>query len=523
MNFKIEKKYQLIIILSLTAMVVLFVWRSDSPYPLSLDWDLYAHWHVFNAMRHGYISIFPSHISDTFLLNTYLPVFAVITGVFRYVFGFLSQTGFYFVADSIHFTLNVMVGAFLGYATTKRYSVALVSGLLAAFIYESVVAQTSMFFIPQNLAALLIVSGVAFWLIEHKKVASTLLLSSFLIHYVIGVLGVLILLLLLASDYIKHKIKFSIPRVLPLVGIVTVIGAIIFAYFGEFNPFSSTESAQLTFGLLVKMDYLVTWYSFLIVGYVVGIWYVLKSQSTNKNLILGLSLGLLAAVILPIPYSLKLFTVGRYFINVILGIGIVSLVDSFTHRVVRILGFSILWLILLNLFIHNAATFKSAFPYHGVVSTVSTYELKAIDYIKEAYSKRDYGSVLLVSDPATQHVFEALTGINSQGGAFSTNETRNLISQTYRAPEVDSLLQLFTIKDGIIIKDVDTILLIVSGRYIQWQSLPDEKITDQTFNVWAPRDLTARAFEYIDKLEKTGVATKVFSNHGVAVFEINKP
>lgn len=522
MNIKISTKHYISAILSITVMVVLLIWRSDNPYPLSLDWDLYAHQHAFNAIKHGYFSLFPSQISDTFLLNTYLPTFALLLGGLHSIFGFLSETGLYFVVDTVHFIVNVFVGALLGYAVTRRYAVALVSGLLAACIYESVVAQTALFFTPQNFAAVIITLGLTLWILNLKRLGIIVLTVSILIHYVIGLIGLVLAALLIFQPVLKRRYGINIFRLLPMLGFLSLVTAVLFSIWGEFNPFSSKESTELIFGFWSKLEYLLRWYSLLIIGYLVGAWYLFRSGNEYSRLILGLSFGLLAAVILPVPYTLKFFTVGRFLVNVVLAVGLVTLLDGFSHKILRWISYGLLWLLLINLFVHSSATFKSAFPYHGVITTISEYELEAIDVIKESYPD-SYGSVLIVSDPATQHVFEALTGINSQGGAFATNQTRTLLSQTYPNPTQEALFELFSIEDGVVDVQPEVILLIVSGRYIQWQNLPADKKVDQTFNVWAPRDLTARANDYIDMLEKTGIAKLIYINAGVSVFEIRKP
>jgi len=301
-----------------------------------------------------------------------------------------------------------------------------------------------------------------------------------------------------------------------------VFVAVIFESLGDFNPFSSQESVALTFGLGEKLDLLISWYSPLIAAYLCGVWRVMKTGDDNQRYVVGISLGLLAAVFLPIPYSLKFLTVTRFFVNVTVAIGLVWLLDSLSRQWVKFVAYAAIWLIMLNVFVHSVVSFKSSIAYHDIRATVSNLEIEAAFFIENEYSGA-YETTLIVSDPATQHVFEALSGVNSQGGAFASSETRSLVAKLYPSVNAEDIEALFTINDSIVNSEPETVLLIVSGRFMQWQNAPDDKKYDQTFSVWAPRDLTPQAFEYIDMLEQTGVATKVFTNNGAAVFEINKP
>jgi len=496
------------------------VWRGGSAYPLSLDWDLFAHQHVINAIQQGKFSFDPTKLSDTFLLFTYTPLFALCIGALRFVFWFFPLTGYYFLLDTFHYIANIIILYSLGYTVTKNKHIALISGICGALIFESTVAQTAFFAIPQNTAALLVVSSFIFWELKRYKLATAISVITFFVHFIIGGvgLGLILILAIWRSSFVKKMFGKHTLRIVMFFAIGLVAFSFIISGYLSLNPFSSGESTTFLFSIPEKFQFFMRWYSLVFLFAVPGIISFLRTPTDEKTLTMFFGLGIVALIFLPIPYSFKFYTIGRFFIHVLMAAGVYSLIShrSITWILWHIGGFSALLLLVL---FHNVAEFKSAFPYNGSFTTVSSYEIDAATFLQK---QKFTNETLLVSDPATQHVIEALSGINSQGGAFATQETRQKVDELFPFSDNTSVDLLFTIHDDIEGKAPEQIILVISGRFLQWQQLPDTHKYDVSYNIWAPRDTTPLLTSFVNELKSQPNVEMIYSNSGVSILLVTK-
>lgn len=531
--FKYVRKnsFFFLFLLTLSIGVIGFsIWHGDNPFPYSMDWDLFAHQTLFQQISQGNFHLFPSEISDTFLVNAYTPLFAILLGVGKLALPFLSFLEYFFIINMLHYFATIYIGCLFAWFITRNHLVVLVTAILNAFTFEATVAQTAFFFIPQNLAASLVVLCIYFWFKRKIRLVVVLLLLTFLLHFVIGLFGILLIGVLWLFYYFleDHPDPSYFLRQSFIFLVELLLMAIFINWFFSFNPFGSQESIIFNFDLNQKFDLLMKWYGGLWLFYPLGVWFIAKNIRSHGNETLFittlLSLGLLATIALPLPYSLKFYTITRYLVHLVMAVGVAQLIHLFKSPIIRTTLLIALFATHMLTFYYVQHAFKFAMRSSEVVTSVSLEELEAAEFLKIKYGNKS--GVIMLSDPATQHVIEGLSGINTQGGAFANNTTRKLIDGLYPLHDVRTLsgklLALYTVDDQVNDERNETVLLVVSGRFMEWQGLEAPFRYDEGYNVWGTRELTFTGKEYIEVLKQNETVNLVFENDAMGVFEVNK-
>ncbi len=530
-----KQKLELVLLLfggAALATVTLLIWRRDMPYPNIAGWDIFAHQTLFNEIQRGKLFLFPSQISDTFLVTSYFPTFAVLLGVVERALSFLSFAQTYFVLDTLHFLATVALSAYAGWVATQRRLGALVAGAFGAFIFETTVVQTSLFLTPQSLAAVLGILGVIFLLNKKNKAAAGFLSLSFLFHFVIGAGAIFLGAATLLFQTLIEKEKGR-PLVLVLSFAALLAGILTNFLPFNLNPLQTAESREFNFTLAQKWELVQNWYGFLWVFYLAGVWAAFKKREPRLGIVLALSLCSLAAVALFAPYALKFYTLARFLVHAVSAAGVLYLLDGLRpvlkngsaspNLALALLRYPLLATLIGTQIVGfniNQKNFKEAFAYQDTFTSASYDEIEAADFLQRNYGAKE--GFLLVSDPATQHIFEALSTVNTQGGSFATPETRQAVDETFPQTDPQKVKELLaSIKDRLSDEYPQTILFAVSGRFLVWQNLPDKLRLDSTYLIWGPKDLTPEGLEYSNSLAENGFK-KVFQNRAVVVLKIEK-
>ncbi|MCA9390175.1 hypothetical protein KC571_02120 [candidate division WWE3 bacterium] len=521
-------KISTVILSVLIATIALVIWRINTPLGNFLGWDMYAHQHLFNELLRGHWAILPTNISDTFLINAYFPLFAIIVGLGKLTVPFLSFPIYYDFLDIFYFFATIGVSLLLVRTVRKDLLSSLVIVIFSAFTFEAVVAQTAFFFIPQNLAALLVVLLLIWWLKNRRTMSLLLLFPIMMLHFVIGGFGWAVLFLtwmiqlaIIFFEKRKHSIK------LLLISAFTIwLFAFGISFFLSLNPLGTNESVTFTFGLAEKYAYLLKSYSYLWLFYFIGIFSILKGYKHKYNheiIIAILSVFLVTAVILPLPYSLKFYTVARYPVHVVMTIGVVYLLRQIQNKRYQVFILALLILTESTILFYNQSEFKKAIAYKYSYATISDLEYEAARYLQLAYPK-DNSSVLLVSDPSTQHILEATGGINSQGGGFAVSATRTIVNSAYPLTDSQKLRsELWNVRDLVYPEQPSIVLFVVSGRFMSWQNVDDKFKYDEGYNIWSPKELNQLGINYILELEEQEGFNTVFENSAVVIFEVARP
>lgn len=536
-------KLQLFILATILTFVTLLIWHADSPYPNPLNWDMYEHQTLINEIRQGHFAFLTSQISDTFTVNSYPPFFHLVLAGLQ-VITRLPPLSFWWLFEKVFFFCTVLASIWLGWIVTKDKWAAFFSGMLGAFVFESHMAYTSLFLMPQTLCALVFVFTLIRLLkrfdLERSRGGRTstrifdfwqilLMVIMFVAHYIVGTVAILTLLgtfFLLRFDLFKGRTFTRIFSIVPLVVFPVICATLMLKPDLTFDPFQTSESIHFNLNLAQKIEIVRQWYglSFPILG-VLGVWGIMKKEKKVKKVekvILGIGLFLIGLVLIPFPYVVKFYVLARYVWHVVFAIGLSWVISLLGSKYIKVAAATFVCTIFVLIFINNQQGFKSILKYNKLTTHTTLYDKLVAEFLQENYGNQE--GVLLISEPATQGILEALSGVNTQGGVYATTETRKIVDNIYPTHDVWFIRSsLYQVKDKLAREHGDKIFLVLSGRFFAWQEKSEVQKMDTSFNIWQPQDLTFRDKEYINWLKKQEDFSLVFENEGMAIFTVIRP
>ena len=515
-----------LLIFTLSLIGYFLIWKWNSPSNTTLNWDLYEHQTIVNLMRKGNINSLPQPISDTFQFYSYGTMFHTLLLTSQLLLKDVNVPAFWWHIEYWHYLLTILTSFVIGYIATKSRWGAAASAIVGAFVFESFIAYTSLFLIPQTLAATLLTLIIAHIILREQEeereypiyfvflVVST---SIFLVllHQIIGFAAIAILLfsiLFLKLKRVSRILVIFFLAAIPITYMLTTNLNLNFLNHGEAENFNLT--------IKEKYEYAQEFYSYsLLLLYPIGLVSVLVKPKKSTEIVALISLGALSIVLAPLPYVLKFYTIGRYFVHAVIALGVWELIKH-SKTWFKLTALSLLAVGLLYVFIVNVDEFKQNITYRNVASHVSEPELEAAKFIKENYSNNN---ALIISDPTTMYVMEGISGVNSPGGAFANGGTREVLSKIYLSRDSGQMKsQILKIKDTVEKEDPDVILLVISGRFGRWQQAEEEQKVGIVLNVWKPADLNLPDYEFIDFIDRYVGFKKVYRNNSLVIYEINR-
>ena len=273
------------------ASIIYFgVWRINTPYPMQLNWDMYEHITLANQISQGNISLFTVNISDTFTINTYSPIFSILLSIPKIIFQ-KSLVGIYWWLEYWHFILTAIATFLLAKKVFNNNLLSFMAAIISSLTFESLIAYTTLFLIPQTLVALVAI----FALIEiedYKPIwVLPLFFMIFLTHYIVGTLSVLILLVVYLSRHVNMSTKILNFGI--IASFILLLASIIINFIGSFEVLGREEAAYFNFSLMEKADFFLNWYGlflfvFLPIGFI-KITFCSAEQNHRQKLVLILS------------------------------------------------------------------------------------------------------------------------------------------------------------------------------------------------------------------------------------------
>ena len=408
-------------LLGLTAFIYFFIWIRNTPYPLSLNWDIYEHIALANLISSGKLALFTPQISDTYTFNSYSPLFAILLSLPKIVFG-RSLLGVYWWLNYWHYFVTAAAAFYLAKKVFSNYWLAFLSAIFSSLIFESVVAYSTLFLIPQTLVAVVAVLVAA----EIKDYKWPMLFAAaaliLLLHYVVGV----VCILALAAFFIVSHV--SLPK--PVFNLSIIASALFAAVLILLNLIvhwsvpGVEEASHFNFSLWQKMGFFDDWFGILLLVFgLLGAFKIIKSGTYSQKILLGVGLIVLGISLAPFSYFLKFFVLGHYFWTLIMAAGAWLLIANL-HSVVKVFCLVFVTFVLLITFYENQLTYKQPLNFHNLQTQISPVEISAGDWLA---SQKQNGQALLISDPATQYILEAVSGVNSQGGMYMDLNTRRIL------------------------------------------------------------------------------------------------
>lgn len=518
------KKYLTPLILSLIlASVVTLIWGRGSPYPL--NWDFLEHQTLTNNILAGRFSFFNSQITDTFIFDSYSSIFHTLLTASQ-LFLPIDIVDFWQNISFIHLTLVIFASYLLTWIVTGNWKIATLSAAVNAFIFESV-AFTSLFFIPQTLTAVIFILLFVQLLKEIKEdrvlpfwIMVTGCFFLFLNHYIVGLVAAAILVgmyfFIKYGAWLHSKISFSVFLQLCIMASVFLI---LFSSLVSSGWINQGEGQFFNFSLAQKLSLLQGAYGYLLFIFLpVGIVQIIKNRSLPEVIMLIAAVLLMVIVSLQFSYVLKFFVLGHFFVNFIISLGIGLFLQQISYKIVNKIMYFYLLMVLMVIFILNTVYWKNTLHYQNLFTQISPSELQAAKFLKDKYSNAD---VLMISDPATQNILETFSGVNSPGGVYANKNTRDkLIKIADATTSAEIKDELYQINDSI--QPTRGIrLLILSGRYFQWQMENQDNREALYFNIWSPADLSFNNQKYIQfLLLDPQHFSLVYQNNTLAIVEV---
>lgn len=466
------------------------LWSRTTAGPL--NWDLYEHQTLATIIQNGSFSFFTSQLSDTFGFMSYPPTFHALLAVSQ--FG-MSLTGgailsYWQMLGLVH-TITVAFASYtLALVVTKRRLIAFPTAIFGVFLFEGVMAFTSHFPLPQNLAATLwalLLAGL-FWRWSKKLPIMPLLvigsLALVLTHFVLGLVAVALLLLTtlllwLTTTQVWQKRQKSVSLVL-LLSILIYVGL---SYTLDLSGINRGEATAFSFLLAEKWRYLYEMYGIVPLLLIPAVWTIFRKHQTQalaKRMVVLLALILIALIFSGIPYAFKFLTLLHFPLVVLLAIGLSWILAPLPVWMPTATAF-LLGTILLTT---TANRWQANLLVDGFARHISSDDLSAADYLKASFDE----NTLIISDPSTQYILEGLSGINSAGGAFADQHLRQVLRDQYEQNTIDPNA-LVTIADKTI-PGPSTRLFVLSGRTYDWFMLAKNQQQAMDFNIWRPNRLS---------------------------------
>lgn len=482
-----------------------FLWRYNSPYPYTLNWDIWEHQTIVNAIRSGSSALLPSALSDTFQFVGYTTLFHSLIAGIQTLFNVHNLLGFWWVAEGVFFTLTTLAAYAFSYAVTKNRWAAVVGGILSACFFESSMAYTTLFLLPQTLAALVWVIGMTILAITHTHRTRIALMFSLIIIALHGIVGSLGALLLFIYAYVP-RMKYHSALIMLAVGyaVPTLI-----AQFFPVGTLNSGEAENFTQTIGQKLTLFQQWYGFLPIPFLaIGIW---KGQ---KHLLV-LFAALIGIILSAFPYVLKFTIFTHYLMIAIMAVGIAWYFNQITSIAMKGLSVVIVTLAAGLIFVANVSAWQKPVMFRGITSQISIDEMKAAEILREKNINHD---MFLISDPATQYIMEPLSGVNSQGGAYMNAATRARIIAALTSSDQKQFDQNISyIHDLLKPETTSKKILVVSGRTFKWLESPEDKRNSISYNIWRPEALSLENMITVDTWKEQFHLTEIYRNAGVVI------
>jgi len=322
-----------------------------------------------------------------------------------------------------------------------------------------------------------------------------------LLHYVIGGLAAVILLGTFVYFITKPQIDKA-SKQLPLneIVILAILGGFFATQFIDLSSLNHGEAASYIFTLSDKFKFMLQSYGMLLVLTLpIGILDAIKATNWLKKYLLFVLFCFLMVFMSQLPYVLKFFVLGRWFVLFFASLGIWNMIEKQSFGIFRKLSLVIVAIGLLFVLILNSLLWKQGLTTDNQISHVSQDELAAAQFLKDNFAGQN---ILIISDPASQYILEGLTGVNSPGGAFASQATREKLNQALH--ESNSNLVASDLKQ---IQDADTsaperTFIVYSGRLFLWDKATDTQKYSFDYNVWESRQLKFSDYQWLNQLDQ---------------------
>ncbi|RJR16010.1 hypothetical protein C4579_01095 [Candidatus Microgenomates bacterium] len=515
------------IFLLLLAVAGFSIWKYDSPYPYVLNWDIFHHQTLVNNLMQGKISAIPSQVTDSFGFDAYSTLFHVLVAIPQLTLQ-PDILGFWWFVEFFHFVTTIAVSYVLTVVVSKNKLVAILSAITATFVYESYIVYSSLFLVPQTIGAVVTIALLAY--IFDRKIqqasisvsilALTLVVIS-LLHALIGIAAIAItstMILMYRYKIFAKKIIFTLITItLPIIVFFVLF---LLSQTLSLDMLNSGEAASFVYTIDELIEYARVFYGhafFLLIP--IGVILILSDTNIELKAIVFLGLITITVAVTPLPYVLKFYVLGRYFMHAVIAVSLGFLIQKLSLPLYRFAALTTILGMFAGLLVLNTRYWKDSITHQNQSTLLTKDEIAAAQFLQDSYAEQN---VLLVSDPATQQVLEPLSGVNSAGGAYMKKSNRKLLNAFIFASDKQTARDaLFTIIDPLN-PQADTVLVAFSGKYFSWSAYSEKDQLDYSKNIWKPEQLTYGDYDKIEKFTQEFDFPVVYQNNSMVIVAVSK-
>lgn len=504
------------------AALVYGLWTWQSPYPL--NWDLYQHQQLARLIGQGKIHYFTTEMSDTFGFNSYPPFFHVLLAISQYPFVLrpVELLTYWQLLSYWQLVLVAVAAYHLMQAVTAKRSAGIFAALMSMLIFDSQTSLTTFFMMPQTIAAVLFILLLAKLLQTWDKTSVMELVlgavALVLMHYLVGGVGALVYLGVALYSKVTSRLTGWGQRV-PWSLLLAALGVAAVATMMRLPLAELNQGEGAAYSLDVTTTLQVVERGFAYFAYALvpfGMFALWRSKLAwhKKEMVSLLFFGFGLVLFSGLPYALKLMSIWRFFLIVLIGLGVTLWWDK-----LRLVGTKVLFVLLLlvalgvNL-LTNLIVFRSGIMAEGMYTHVAQADIDAATWLQA-----NYGSdAMLLSDPGTQFILEGLSGVDSLAGAYMPLAQREVL---WPALYHQQPAKLVAANRQLTAESQATKrLLVVSGRSFAWARANDEQWQSFTYNVWSPIAFSSNDKQVLAAITRQSGVKLMYQNTHIAIWEI---
>lgn len=494
-------------------MVMLILRFYSFPPPFQPGWDIFAEMSMCNKICYNnFFSVNTVDYSATFRFDFKSPVFPLIEGVVSLLLG----VDFLTLCWTLPFMMVPLFGVFIYTMTMKMTGNKVASSLAGTFaVWTGDFSRPSQI-LPQQTAIAVVMIPLVIAIVwqEYKKQEMNtfpklivIFATIILFHYILGFL--LLILLLVSLIFLERSNKRPINSLAVIISITSALFAMlifqgiiniptiewdplfILTGYKGYNIKPSESYTRILEGLT---PFLLTLTLITLVQQNLRGWLSKTSNKKGIRWAVWVFSGLLLLYALPIANTHRIFPLIQILAALLAAITIETVIKSvkpgWTSTIATVL-IVILMIPFLSTpilsFIQRAQS-KTDIP--GNISSFSDYELAMANWLKENTEE----NTLLISDPTTQLISEALSRRPSLTGMYMDSETANLLKQAIISPS--DFISYALIRE-IIPPNNNQQILLISGRTIEWA----KRKTNEP--IYYPLKMKEQYYAYLNKFNQS--------------------
>lgn len=508
-------------VLFFISIIIFFgFYRRLTPPAYITNWDLLHHTTLIKQLLQGNFNILLTAISDTFTINSYTPLFHIILALPIAIFK-IDVLRFFWWAEFFHYLFTTIVAYHIGKKLIDSPYGGFITALVSLLFFEATAAYTTLFLLPLTIAGTLAAFFWTYFIINKKNFITFAIISSlivFALHYMVG--GVYITVLL----YIYVKKRFfseKIDSIFLLGSFIFMIISILFNFSGQSISILSRPDAQyFVYSLPAIKALLWQWYGILpIILVPLGLLSLAKKQRFGITII-TIFFFISGLILFPFSYSLKLFALNHYLVSLLIASGIIEILFFIENKSLKLILFILMFTALVSVFVANVNQ-HLGLAYNGKQNSyISDSDFTTADWINNQYKGR---RVFLVSDPTTQGIFEAISSVNTQGGAFPRAETVQLLDSIKEDNDPKNILHILKkVNDDISSQNYrDVTLFVLGGRYFDWQKSDWNCKISYACQSWLPLKIKLSDKKYTENISDSIYLRPVYYDQENTILELN--